>query len=529
MTPYFGYIRVSTARQGEGVSLDQQRTAIETYAKTHALSIVDWFEEMESASKRGRPIFNQMLLQLEKRRVRGVIIHKIDRSARHLADWVWVGELIDRGVDVRFVHENLDLTSRSGRLTGDMLAVIAADYSRNLRDEVKKGLYGRLKQGIYPFRAPLGYVDCGGGKPKTIDPIKGPLVRLAFELYASRRFSLLTLRIELHRRGLRQRSGKPLSPESLSTMLNNPFYVGLIRIERTGQMFDGRHVPIVTKALFDQVQAILRNRTNSKVLVHDFALRRILRCASCGFTLTGERQRGHVYYRCHKLTCPGVSIREEDALIELRWYHELIRFTVEDLRDMRDLVEQAKGREATSRAVEEARLKRAVALCDERLSRLTDALLDAFIDKETFETRKGGLLGERRGLLDQIENPPAGTQSERLLEKFERGNAAYLGIISAESDEIREALRNTTSNILVEGKYLAITPKFPFSEVVKTRLSRLGGAYRDVLRTNGSIIRAGHLAIPIITGTDGPRIFAEISELPSAGQPEGPDVLPAAA
>src|SRR5580658_5383602 len=102
MTPYFGYIRVSTARQGEGVSLEQQKSAIEAYARIHVLSIVDWFEEKESASKRGRPIFNQMLRELKKRRVRGVIIHKIDRSARHLADWVWVGELIDRGVDVRF-------------------------------------------------------------------------------------------------------------------------------------------------------------------------------------------------------------------------------------------------------------------------------------------------------------------------------------------------------------------------------------------------------------------------------------------
>ena len=465
---------------------------------------------MESASKRGRPIFNEMLSQLEKRLVGGVLIHKIDRSARHLADWVWVGELIDRGVDVRFVHENLDLTSRSGRLTGDMLAVIAADYSRNLRDEVKKGLYGRLKQGIYPFRAPVGYVDCGGGRPKKIDPIKGPLVRLAFELYASRRYTLRTLCIELHRRGLRQRRGAPLSLESISTLLNNPFYIGLIRIQRSGEIFEGQQTPIVAKALFDRVQGILRNRTNTRILVHDFVLRRLLRCAVCRHALTGERQRGHVYYRCHELTCSRVSIREENALTELRWFHELIRFTQGDLKDMRDLVEVTNDDQATSRAVEEARIKRALGLCDERLARLTDALLDGLIAKDVFESRKAVLLSERRALLEGLERPPEGTRGERLLEKFEHGHAAYVGVYSLEPDEIRDALIITTSNIAVEGKCLAITPQFPFDEVVKHRLSRLGGAYRDVLRADGRICRKD-LDLPIPhPETDGIRLFHQL-------------------
>ena len=160
MNAYFGYIRVSTPRQGEGVSLQEQRSAIEAHALRDGLSIAGWFEEQESASKQGRRVFSQLLAELEAGRAKGVIIHKIDRSARHLKDWAWLGELIDRGIDVRFVHENLDLTSRGGRLTADLLAVLAADYSRNLRDEVKKGLYGRLKQGVYPFRAPIGYLVC---------------------------------------------------------------------------------------------------------------------------------------------------------------------------------------------------------------------------------------------------------------------------------------------------------------------------------------------------------------------------------
>lgn len=75
--------------------------------------------------------------------------HKIDRGARNLKDWANLGDLIDGGVEVHFAHESLDMNSRGGRLSADIQAVVAADFIRNLRQETRKGFYGRLKQGIY--------------------------------------------------------------------------------------------------------------------------------------------------------------------------------------------------------------------------------------------------------------------------------------------------------------------------------------------------------------------------------------------
>src|SRR5262250_985510 len=183
MKQFYGYVRVSTAKQGEkGVSLQEQRDAIERYAQRNGLQISEWFEERETAAKRGRPIFNKMLKLLKSGKSDGVIIHKIDRSARNLKDWADLGELIDGGIEVHFANESLDLHSRGGRLSADIQAVVAADYIRNLREETIKGFYGRLKQGLYPLPAPVGYLDQGRGRPKVIDPLNGPLVRLAFEL-----------------------------------------------------------------------------------------------------------------------------------------------------------------------------------------------------------------------------------------------------------------------------------------------------------------------------------------------------------
>src|SRR5580700_7546636 len=171
MKQYFAYIRVSTTRQGEfGVSLPQQKDAIERYAHRNQLEISRCFEEQETAAKQGRPVFGTMIKLLRKQGAIGVIIHKIDRSARNLRDWADLGELIDRGVEVQFANESLDLTSRGGRLSADIQAVVASDYIRNLREETKKGFYGRLKQGILPMPAPLGYRNIGSGKPKEPDP-----------------------------------------------------------------------------------------------------------------------------------------------------------------------------------------------------------------------------------------------------------------------------------------------------------------------------------------------------------------------
>src|SRR5436309_11988814 len=127
MQTFYGYIRVSTVRRGEhGVSLQEQKEAIERYASRKSLRILDWFEEQQTAAKQGRPVFNRMLKLLRKGKASGVIIHKIDRSARNLKDWAELGELIDSGIAVHFTNESLDLNSTTGRLSADIQAVVVA-------------------------------------------------------------------------------------------------------------------------------------------------------------------------------------------------------------------------------------------------------------------------------------------------------------------------------------------------------------------------------------------------------------------
>lgn len=398
MNRFFGYIRVSTVKQGEGVSLAEQKEAILRFAEKEGLEVVEWFEEKETAAKRGRPAFSRMLAELSRGRADGVIIHKIDRSARNLRDWADLGELIDRGIAVHFAAEGLDLSSRGGRLSADLQAVVSADYVRNLREETRKGFYGRLKQGIWPLAAPLGYLDTGKGKPKEIDPERGPLVREAFELYASGGYTLRTLADELYRRGLRNKKGDKVGRTPLSRILNNPFYTGIMQVMTTGESFDGKHEPLITPELFRKVQAILSGKTNARPWKHDFLFRKRINCAGCGRRLIAERQKGHVYYRCQARSCPVRCTREEVIEEALRSVYSRMHFTDLEKDYLDEMLERVKR--AWRRTDEERRSQARLELgkIRQRINKLTDAYLDGTLEQELFEDRKLSLLEEKKVL-----------------------------------------------------------------------------------------------------------------------------------
>lgn len=484
MKGYYGYIRVSTVRQGEhGSSLQEQRAAIEAFAARQHFTIMGWFEETETAAKQGRRAFNRMLSEVERGRVAGVIIHKIDRGARNLKDWAHLADLMDRGIEVHFAHDNLDLTTRGGRLAADLQAVVAADYIRNLRDEVKKGQYGRLKQGIYPFSAPRGYLDCGGGRPKAIDPVLGPLVRQAFELYATGKFSLNLLRMEMAQQGLRSSANSPLSLDAISSILRNPFYIGIIRIKTTGERFEGKHEPLIPQMLFNRVQDVLSGRLYPRVEVHRYLFRRLIKCAKCGRSLTGERQKGTVYYRCHDRGCPGVSLREQHIEAFVRGRLAALRLSDTDLGELREMLREETAKENAAADDRLANIERDLGLIEGKLARLTDAMVEGAIDKSAFDERRAILIKQRLELREQQTASGASTFWKAMSEMFELGFAALQGYEIGNDDEKRETVQTIGSNLVADGKNLVFHMSQPFDALLEWSNSSGCGDRRKAVRT----------------------------------------------
>ena len=405
MKTCYAYIRVSTLRQGEeGVSLQEQRRAILEYASKRNITVTEWFEEQVSAAKRGRPVFNRMVSLLKAKKVSGLIIHKIDRGSRNLRDWADMAELMDRGIDVHFVHESIDLHTRSGRLSADILAVVAADYIRNLREEVVKGINGRLKQGLFPFCAPVGYLNNGkGGKVKTIDPIRGPLVKAAFELYATRLYPLSKLQTELYDRGLRTRTGKKTSITQISTLLRNPFYMGLIRLKNRKDMFPGAHEPLIASSLYNQVQIILDGKRTKLRHQNRYLLRLMIKCEHCRLNVNGESHKGHTYYRCHRRTCPITCIREERFEAAIMAFLKKINIAPEEEPILAEILRDLKNREdeisqGLLRFAEEE-----LRHIQESLSIILQKFLDNAITQETFNDGHSSLLMQRKTCEEKLE------------------------------------------------------------------------------------------------------------------------------
>lgn len=449
MKPCFGYIRVSTVRQGEGVSLQEQKDAILACAAIRNLQIIEWFEELETAAKSGRPIFNKMISRLRKGHAQGFVVHKIDRSARNLKDWALVSELPDEGIDVHIATETLDFNTRGGRMTADFLAVIAADFIRNQREETKKGLNGRLKQGLYPFRAPLGYLDMGRGEPKAPCPVKAPLIKQTYQLYLTGQHSLRSLHAEMQRRGLSGHTGKPVSLHGIEKILSNTFYHGLITITRTGETYDGVHKALVTKAAFQQTQKIKSRRCGPKVTRHNHPFRGLFRCGLCNGPMVPERQKiVHVYYRCKTPSCCMKTIREDRL-------ESAIMIQLSRVQLNKSAVAEQERRWKSGRLQDDlTRKRRSLAARIEaeetKLARAADLLIEGALDRSTYSQKKRDaefVLGRLREELDALPDPKAVRSArDAYIKKMSRLSALYAAGTVAER---RQLIDNTFDRRLV--------------------------------------------------------------------------------
>lgn len=490
MTQVFAYIRVSTVKQGNGVSLKEQEDAIKNYAISQKLEITEWFCEKETAAKIGRPVWNRMISELKAKKAFGLVIHKIDRSARNLSDWAVLGKLMDDGVQVHFAHERLDLTARGGRLSADLLAVIAADYIRNLRDEAKKGLYGRLKQGIYPFQAPLGYLDNGAGNFKTIDPVKGPLVKEAFYLYAKGNLSLRQLQKAMEGKGLKNKTGGVVAVSAWNNILRNPFYCGLMKVGPEKRVFLGKHPALIKKSLFDRVQSILDGRFHQENMRHQYTYRRLFRCANCNLTMIGETQKGHVYYRCHTRSCPTKCVREDHISEAIYDALKTLRITDTQSKLIRTYIH--KRLTASSRLKQKAMesLKINSEKIETRLSALLDTHLDGDIDKETYRRKKQQLLEQKIQYDEHIqklkdERGQLMRFTDRILEQVKN---LYFCLETKYSDKKRKLVETLTSNRFIKQKKPLFEINSPFKDFLFDDVVLYGGHLRNTDRTWGDSI-----------------------------------------
>ena len=402
---FFLYARKSTDTEERQVrSIDDQLAELRELALRENIEIVKVYTEKQTAKAPGRPVFNEMLADIERGVADGILAWHPDRLARNSVDGGKIIWLLDIGKlhELKFSTFWFENTPQ-----GKFMLQIAFGQSKyyvdNLSENIRRGIRQKLKNGLWPQMAPLGYLNDKEKKIVIIDQSKALLIKKSFELYASGRYSLALLRKTINELGLLGRRGSLMSVSNFQHLLKNPFYCGLIRYN--GEIYEGRHEPIITKKLFDDVQAVMsrKSKPNKKVPKY-FVFRGLIHCGECGCLITAEIQKGHTYYRCtkRKTACSQKYVREETLREQINSYVQKVSLPTDWAANMMAELEKEKKENAQSADAFAQKLRDKIIVLDGRLSRLMDGFVSGIVSSEEYQVAKSKLLSEKQFVKDKV-------------------------------------------------------------------------------------------------------------------------------
>jgi site-specific DNA recombinase len=397
------YCRVSTKEQTANLSLPTQLRACRDYCEREGYEVAQEFTDAgESAKTTDRPEFQKLFefCRANKRKIQFVVFYNIARLSRNVNDYAVVRSYLQGlGVSVRSVTEPI-ADDTTGKLLANMLAAIAQFDNDAKSDRTKAGMRAALERGRWPFQAPLGYLNGAqsGKRLLVIDPVRGPLVRAAFEEYGTGRHTKTEVLRRVTALGLTTHAGKPLTAQSLGSLLRNPIYTGWLHVPRWQVSARGDFEALVPDSLFRLVQLLLDGK-GQPVRPHsrnhpDFPLRRFVACSHCMTPLTASwstgRSKKYPYYHCRKCKRVKAGKRSLEGLfVELlsrlqpeAGYMRLFNAIVLDVWN---------GRQGEAKRLR-AGLEAVVTQHRERLDRVDEAFLhERSIDRQSYERQRDQL------------------------------------------------------------------------------------------------------------------------------------------
>ena len=272
------YTRKSTEHglELEFNSLDAQRDACEAYIKSQASqgwkALPQHYDDPAySGGNLDRPALKKLLTDIEAGRIDVVVVYKIDRLTRSLADFAKLVEAFDaRSISFVAVTQQFNTTTSMGRLTLNVLLSFA-QFERELSSErVRDKIAASRRKGKWTGgTVPRGYD--GKDKKLVINKSEAETVRAIFRLYLEvKSFSKLVA--ELDRRGIvtKQRNTKvakynggiPFTYGPLAYFLKNRVYLG--EVHHGGKWFEGEHEALIDRATFDRVQKLLVTKSSGR-------------------------------------------------------------------------------------------------------------------------------------------------------------------------------------------------------------------------------------------------------------------------
>ncbi|OIQ90061.1 putative DNA-invertase from lambdoid prophage Rac [mine drainage metagenome] len=477
---YFIYCRKSTESEDRQVlSIDSQLKELQSkFSSDPSVEVAEIYREAFSAKAPGRPIFDEMIRRIEQGQADGIIAWHPDRLARNSVDGGRIIHLLDRNrlKDLKFATSSFE-NNPQGKFMLQIIFGYSKYYVDSLSENVKRGMRAKLERGWKPNKPPTGYKNEQELQTIVSDAETFPIMKKLFERAVTGSYTIAELERMLRmqwgfRTPKRKRTGgRPLSLASLYRIFSNPFYAGYIRWN--GQLYPGKHEPMITWKEFERLQAVLGRPGAEKPQKHRFAYTGLIRCGTCGLMVTAEHKTNrfgskYVYYHC---TRRNIGTRCKERSIEVRELERQIAERLHDIYVPPKVVECAiRTIEKRSLTVEEsvefqrASLEKAIRGCDEKLKTLIDLRLRGLIDDQELVSRREEMQKEKIALTEEhsgLDRQARWFEPVMAVVSFGSRAAAWF---MAGDDALRKMILKTIgSNLTLRDGKLNIEAAFPYS------------------------------------------------------------------
>ena len=337
------YIRVSTAMQVDGYSLEAQKERLVKFAEFQDMEVVREYCDAGKSGKSitGRPEFQRMLQDVSEERdgVAFILVFKLSRFGRNAADVLNSLQFIqDYGVNLVCVEDGIDSSKDSGKLTITVLSAVAEIERENILVQTMEGRKQKAREGKWNGgQAPFGYDLDSKNSMLVVNEEEAEIVRIIYDKFVHTDMGAEAICNYLNQRGYTKKKvrGHELNYFArglIMKILDNPVYTGKIaygknvteKVKGTRDEYrrvktddyllaDGLHEAIVDEETWEAARE-KRKRTGVRFvkthsLEHEHILSGLIRCPLCGGGMSGTVQRRQnkktgeykdtFYYRCH--------------------------------------------------------------------------------------------------------------------------------------------------------------------------------------------------------------------------------------
>jgi len=336
---YCLYARKSTeSDEQQALSIDSQVKEMTAIAERLKLNVVAIKRESHSAKASGqRPVFQELLKEVDQGIYNGILTWAPDRLSRNAGD---LGSVVDLMDQKKLINIQTYGQTFSNSPNEKFLLMILCSQAKLENDNksinVKRGLRARVEMGLWPCKPPTGYTKFKRMDQKCeaiIDPVRAPIIKQIFEKIGYKGWSgrkvYNWLKYDLD---FKTENNIHLSIGNIYRLLANTFYYGRFEFPKdSGNWYNGKHEPIITKELYDLTQEKIKNQTlEPRSQQKEFAFTKMMTCGLCGSGITAEEKFKHqkngnvhryVYYKCTRVKDPYCKcgfINEEDLIKQLQ-------------------------------------------------------------------------------------------------------------------------------------------------------------------------------------------------------------------